>query len=93
MLPQRTGVLPSALEQAPSSVINYKIFVWFRAFFALDPDRLYLFPVLSSTMQLNPLASGSSFMQLTETFVLLQQKFKFYPHIQSSGLRLTHIKS
>lgn len=81
MLPQRTGVLPSALEKAPSSVMNDKIFVWLGGIFALDPERLSLFPQLSSTMQLNPLASGSSFMQLTETSVLLQQKFKFYPHI------------
>lgn len=43
-------------------------------------------------MQLTPLSSGSPFTQLTETFVLLQQKFKFYPHTdpQLSDLLLTH---
>jgi len=71
MLPQHTSLLPSALEQAASSVMNNKIFVWLGFFFALDPERFYSFPLLSFTMQLNLLASGSSFMQLTETFVLL----------------------
>lgn len=47
-------------------------FCFLRGSFALDPEGLYLFLLLSSTMLLNPLASGSSFTSLTETFGLLQ---------------------
>lgn len=65
-----------------------KIFVGCLAVFFCPTSRETL--RLSSAMQLTPLSSGSPFTQLTETFVLLQQKFKFYPHTQLSDLLLTH---